>query len=91
MLPCTLLEYKLRRYIYLGHDKNIYVPHSFRQIFWHGEKHHYEIIGVRLIAKVVQSRVSSKINEIVPILLKVMNNPLSTATKACNDFFFHVT
>jgi hypothetical protein len=73
----SLLEYKLRRYIYLGHCNNIYVPRSFRNTFWANEKFHDDFIGVQLIGKIVQKKDICKINSIVPILLKVTNK-LST-------------
>lgn len=73
----SLLEYKLRRYIYLGHCYNIYVPRSFRNSFWANEKFHDDFIGVQLIGKIVQKRDICKINSIVPILLKVGYKPFT--------------
>jgi len=66
----SLVEYKLRRYFYLGHEYNIYVPPSIRTSFW-DSKHHDDVTGVRIIGKIVTKNKTEEINSIVPIILKV--------------------
>lgn len=66
----SLIEYKLRRYLYLGHEYCIYVPPSIRTSIWN-QKHQDDVTGVRVIGKIVQRNKPEEINSIVPILLKV--------------------
>jgi len=66
----SLIEYKLRRYLYLGHEYSIYVPPSIRTSFW-DQKHHDDVTGVRIIGKIVKRNKTEEINSIVPIILKV--------------------
>jgi len=66
----SLIESKLRRYIYLGHEYCIYVPPSIRTSFWN-ENHHDDVTGVRIIGKIVKKNKTEEINSIVPIILKV--------------------
>ncbi|XP_050423592.1 uncharacterized protein LOC126835217 [Adelges cooleyi] len=70
MSSYSLIEYKLRRFFYLGHEHSIYVPPPIRQKFW--TKIHYECyIGVKLIGKIVKKNKPDEIDSIVPIILKV--------------------
>lgn len=69
----TLIEYKLRRYVYLGHEYSMYVPPSIRNSFW-AQKHHDDLIGVRIIGKIIKKNKPEEINSIVPIILKVSKN-----------------
>lgn len=70
MPPYSLTEYKLRRYIYLGHEYSIYVPPSIRTSFW-PRRHHDDVTGVRIIGKIINKNKAEDINSIVPIILKV--------------------
>uniref|UniRef100_A0A2H8U049 SS-A/Ro ribonucleoprotein n=1 Tax=Melanaphis sacchari TaxID=742174 RepID=A0A2H8U049_9HEMI len=66
----SLIELKLRRYFYLGHDYCIYVPPAIRTSFWN-PKHHDDVTGVRIIGKIVKKNKTEEINSIVPIILKI--------------------
>lgn len=66
----TLIEYKLRKYFYLGHEYSMYVPPSIRNSFW-AQSNHDDMMGVRIIGKIVKKNNSDAINSIVPIILKV--------------------
>lgn len=66
----SLLEYKLRRYFYLGCENSIYVSPSIRNNKLK-ETYHDDIIGVRVIGKIVKKNKLEEINSIVPIILKV--------------------
>lgn len=70
MPPYSLIEYKLRRYIFLGHEYCIYVPPSIRSAFWE-RKHYDDVTGVRIIGKIVNKNKPEEINSIIPIILKV--------------------
>lgn len=70
MSSYSLLECKLRRYIYLGNEYSIYVPPSIRNTYCK-KKHQHEITGVRIIGKIVKKNKSEQINSIIPIILKV--------------------
>lgn len=66
----SLLEYKFRKYIYLGNELSWYVPVSLRPQYY--GKHNYDkITGVKLIWKIVNKKKIEDINSIVSILLKV--------------------
>jgi len=67
----SLIESKLRRYIYLGHEYCIYVPPSIRTSFWNENHHDDDVTGVRIIGKIVKKNKTEEINSIVPIILKV--------------------
>jgi len=67
----SLIEIKLRRFIYLGHDNSIYVNPIRQSKFWKQEKDHYEFIGMKLIANIIAKNKTEDINSIVPIILKV--------------------
>lgn len=73
MSDFSLIEYKLRRYIYLGHEYNIYVPPLIRKNIWKNPAHQENLTGVRIIGKIVKKNKIEEINSIVPILLKVFN------------------
>ncbi|XP_029348648.1 60 kDa SS-A/Ro ribonucleoprotein-like [Acyrthosiphon pisum] len=66
----SLIESKLRRYLYLGHEYCIYVPPLIRTSFWN-EKHYHDVTGVRIIGKIVKKNKTEEINSIVPIILKI--------------------
>ena len=66
----SLIESKLRRYLYLGHEYCIYVTPSIRNSFW-DQKHYDDVTGVRIIGKIVKRNKTEEINSIVPIILKV--------------------
>lgn len=66
----SLTEYKLRRYLYLGHKDPIYIPPVNRASFW-PRKYHDDVTGVRIIGKIIEKEVVEDINSIVPIILKV--------------------
>jgi len=70
MSSYSLIEYKLRRYIYLGNEYSIYIPPSIRTSYCK-KKHQDDITGVRMIGKIVKKNKSEQINSIVPIMLKV--------------------
>lgn len=70
MTSYSLVEYKLRRYIYLGNEYSIYVPDSIRSSQC-VKKHQDDITGVRIIGKIIKKNNSELINSIVPIILKV--------------------
>lgn len=70
MSTYSLIEYKLRRYVFLGHEYNMYVPPQTRHLFWQ-RKHHDNVTGVRIIGKIVNKNKTEEINSIVPALLKV--------------------
>lgn len=70
MPPYSMIEYKIRRYLFLGHENSIYVPPSNRALFW-PRKHQDDITGVRIIGKIIKKNVVEDINSIVPIILKV--------------------
>lgn len=67
----SLIELKLRRFIYLGHKKSIYVNPVRRSIFWKNDKNYYEITGMKLIANIIAKNKTEDINSIVPTILKV--------------------
>lgn len=68
----SLIEYKLRRYFYLGHEYSMYVPTTIRTSFWKQQQRHYDdVTGVRIIGKIVKKNKIEEINSIVPIILKV--------------------
>jgi len=67
----SLIEIKLRRFIYLGHTNSIYVNPTFQKIFWKDEKDQYELQGVQLIQKIIERNKTEDINSIIPIILKV--------------------
>ncbi|VVC28670.1 Hypothetical protein CINCED_3A009897 [Cinara cedri] len=72
MSPYSLIEYKLRQYIFLGHESSMYVPPPIRNSFWYPKDKYYEnITGVRIIAKIVNKNKAEEIDSIVPIILKV--------------------
>ncbi|XP_060851709.1 uncharacterized protein LOC132930067 [Rhopalosiphum padi] len=66
----SLIELKLRRYFYLGHEYCIYVPPAIRTSF-SDPKHHDDVTGVRIIGKIVKKNKPEEINSIVPIILKI--------------------
>lgn len=67
----SLIEITLRRFIYLGHTKPIYVQPIRQEKFWKHEKDRYELNGVKLIVKIIEKNKTEDINSIVPIILKV--------------------
>lgn len=66
----SLIECKLRRYFYLGHEYSVYVPPGIRKSYWE-QRHHEDVTGVRIIGKIVKKNKIQEINSIVPIILKV--------------------
>lgn len=72
MPPYSLIEYKLRKYIFLGHESSLYVPPPVRNSFCDPKDQNYDdVTGVRIIAKIVNKNKAEEINSIVPIILKV--------------------
>lgn len=67
----SLIEHKLRRYVYLGHECAIYVPPPIRNNYWKNLAHQENITGVRIIGKIIKKNKIEDINSIVSILLKV--------------------
>jgi len=53
MPPYTLIEYKLRRYLYLGHEYSIYIPTPIKNSMSE-RKHHDDVTGVRIIGKIIK-------------------------------------
>lgn len=73
MTSYSLIEYKLRRYLYLGHEYALYVPPPIKHSTLE-KRHQDDITGVRIIGKIVKKNKIEEINSIVPILLKVNLN-----------------
>lgn len=67
----SLIELRLRRFIYLGHKSSIYVNPIHQTTFWKQEKDRYELNGIQLIAKIIATNKTEDINSIVPTILKV--------------------
>ncbi|VVC32718.1 TROVE domain [Cinara cedri] len=68
----SLIEHKLRQYMFLGHEKSMYVPPPIRNTFWDEQQKHYEnFTGVRIIGNIVNRNKTQEINSIVPIILKI--------------------
>lgn len=67
----SLIEIKLRRFIYLGHTNSIYIHPKHQKTFWKNEKDHYELHGINLIQKIIEKNKTEDINSIIPIILKV--------------------
>jgi len=67
----SLIELKLRRFIYLGQEHSIYVPPIHQKTFWKDKKYHYETVGVKLIGKILKKNKTQEINSIIPIISKV--------------------
>lgn len=75
MAQYSLIESKLRRYFYLGHEHSIYIPYESRKKFWeHNPQHLYYLTGVRIIGKIINKNNPEEINSIVPIILKVCSH-----------------
>lgn len=70
MTSYSLIEYKLRRYLYLGHEYSMYIAPSMRSLSFE-QNHQINIIGVQIIGKIVKKNKIKDINSIVPIILKV--------------------
>lgn len=70
MISYPLIEHKLRRYFYLGHEYSIYVPRPIKASYCE-QRHHDDITGVRIIGKIVKKNKPEEINSIIPIILKV--------------------
>lgn len=66
----SLIEYKLRQYLYLGNEYSLYIPPSLRPIYL-DKKYQDDVIGVRIIGKIVNKKKIEDINSIVSIILKV--------------------
>lgn len=64
----SLIESKLRRYIFLGNRSAIYVAPILRKHFWESDE---DITGVQIIGKAVKKNRTDEINSIVPIILEV--------------------
>lgn len=63
-----LIEYKIRRYVFLGNKISSYnTPSQWKLKFEETE----EKIGIQLIEKILNQKNINKINSIIPILLKV--------------------
>jgi len=73
----SLIEYKLRKYIYLGHQYSMYVVPSIRSTFW-PKRYQDDVMGVRIIGSIVKKNKLAEINSIVPIILKVRNHQWSS-------------
>jgi len=67
----SLIEIKLRRFIYLGHTNSIYVHPKYQNKFWKDEKDLYQLQGIKLIQKIIERNKTEDINSIIPIILKV--------------------
>jgi len=67
----SLIEIKLRRFIHLGHTNSIYIHPTHQKKFWKNEKDRYELLGIKLIHKIVEKNKTEDINSIIPIILKV--------------------
>lgn len=68
----SLIESKLRRYFHLGHEYSLYVPTSSRKKFWKNYPQNFDdLVGVRIIGKIVRKNKPEEINSIIPIILKV--------------------
>jgi len=68
----SLIEIKLRRFIYLGNKNSIYVNPIHQTTFWKNEKDLYELSGVLLIRKILEKNKTEEIDSIIPIILKVV-------------------
>lgn len=66
----SLIEYKLRKYLYLGNEYSLYIPPSLRSKYLDKKNQDY-IVGVRIIGKIVNKNKIEDINSIVSIFLKV--------------------
>ncbi|XP_050523905.1 uncharacterized protein LOC126895752 [Daktulosphaira vitifoliae] len=73
----TLLEYKLRRYFFLGNEHSIYVPPQIKQKIYRQENHNY-LDGIKIIGNIVKKNKPEEINSIVPIILKVKRENILT-------------
>lgn len=76
MTSRSLVEYKLRQYLYLGHEYSLYVPPPIKSSLLK-KKDHDDVTGVRIIGKIVKKNNTEQIQSIVPILLKVNLNVLT--------------
>lgn len=70
MISYPLIEHKLRRYFYLGHEYSIYVPQPIKASYCE-QRHYDDVTGVRIIGKIVKKNKPEEINSIIPIILKV--------------------
>lgn len=64
----SLIESKLRRFIFLGNEYPISIAPILRKPFWESNE---DICGVQIIGKTVKKNRTDEINSIVPIILKV--------------------
>lgn len=75
MTSYSLIEYKIRRYLHLGHEYSMYIASSMRSLNFE-QNHQINIFGVKIIGKIVKKNKTDEINSIVPIILKVsLTNP----------------
>lgn len=81
MTSHSLIEHKLRRYFYLGHEYLMYVPPSLRTSSA-DKKYQSDITGIKIIGKIVKKNKPEEINSIVPIILKVVTK-LKTIFRYC--------
>jgi len=72
MTNYSLIEIKLRRFIYLGEKTSIYVPPTHQKQFWKNKnRQDNKIIGLNLIGDIIKKNKTEDINSIVPIISKV--------------------
>lgn len=68
----SLIEYKLRRFIYLGEKTSIYVPPVHKKLYWENKnREDFKITGINLIGKIIRKNNTEDINSIVPTISKV--------------------
>jgi len=84
----SLIEYKLRKYIYLGHQYSMYVVPSIRSTFW-PKKYQDDVTGVQIIGSIVKKNQLAEINSIVPVILKVRHHQWSLFN-FCIPIYLHI-
>ncbi|XP_026819290.1 uncharacterized protein LOC113557950 [Rhopalosiphum maidis] len=72
MTNYSLIEIKLRRFIYLGEKTSIYVPSTHQKQFWKNKNSQdNKITGLNLIGDIIKKNKTEDINSIVPIISKI--------------------
>ncbi|KAE9528516.1 hypothetical protein AGLY_012087 [Aphis glycines] len=85
----SLIEYKLRRFIYLGEKTSIYVPPVHKKLFWENKnRQDFKITGINLIGEIIRKNNTEDINSIVPTISKIANEK---QPQNCENLIFLLT
>ncbi|XP_026819185.1 uncharacterized protein LOC113557842 [Rhopalosiphum maidis] len=71
MTNYSIIEFKLRRFIFLGEKTSIYVSPVHKEEFWKDKnRQDSKITGLKLIGDIIRKNKTTDINSIVPIISK---------------------